>query len=127
MTVRLVNRFRQRLIAIAAAAALVFAQGVVAAHACMLAAAQSMPDADAMPCHGGAAEHVGLCKVHCQVDQQSVDQGKSPVAGDVGSLAFVTGAFHVGAADLKGSARIAHASEQPGAPPLRLMHCCFRN
>jgi len=111
----------RRLTALLAIAALVLAQALVAAHACMVA--PPINEA-AAPCHHDGDEPPSdtLCKAHCEAGTQSVDQAKPLVAPDLGAPLAVlrTDDFaRTGAGATAGSTRwLAHA----GAPPPFLLH-----
>jgi hypothetical protein len=74
----LFTRFRRRLTAAIAVGALLFAQGAIAAHACLQGAVQEV-----MPCEQHAAEAVVaaslLCRTHCVAETQILDLAKIPL------------------------------------------------
>ena len=73
-----------------------FAQGIVAANACVaFSAAQAysmaMQDDEAMPCHEEEIPNANACLSHCtQSDQISVDQHNVPLAAPVSVLAWAS-------------------------------------
>jgi len=112
----------RRLTALLAIAMLVFAQALVAAHACMLAAPA---DEATEPCHQGVQGQPApdtLCKAHCEVGTRSVDPAKPLAAPDLGAPLAVLrldDSAHVNAGATAGPTRwLAHT----GAPPFFLLH-----
>jgi hypothetical protein len=100
-------------------AMLVFAQAIVAAYACVL------PDTPpvAQPCHepdSGPAPDA-LCKAHCQVGQQTVDQPKPLATPDLATpvlvVAMVDPADRMTRAPVRGTFWLARG----GAPPPLLL------
>ena len=75
-----------------------FAQGIVAANACVAPNAgpeqayrMAQQDDDAMPCHMVKTHNANACLVHCtQSDQISVDQHDLPIAAPVSVIAWVS-------------------------------------
>lgn len=75
-----------------------FAQGIVAANACISPAASpeqayamAQQDDEAMPCHEEESPNANACLAHCtQSDQISVDQHHIPVAVPVSVIAWVS-------------------------------------
>lgn len=112
----------RRFTALLAIAVLVFAQALVAAHACMIAAPA---DEATEPCHQGAQGQAApdtLCKAHCEVGTRSVDPAKPLMVPDLGAPLAVLGVddfARIGAGATPGPTRwLAHA----GAPPFFLLH-----
>jgi hypothetical protein len=112
----------RRFTALLAIAVLVLAQALVAAHACILAAPA---DEATEACHHAAAEQPApdtLCKAHCEVGTQTVDQPKPLAAPDLGAPLTVLrldDSAHVNAGATAGPTRwLAHT----GAPPPFLLH-----
>jgi hypothetical protein len=75
---QLFTRCRRRLTAAIAVGTLLFAQGAIAAHACLQGAVQEV-----MPCEQHAAEAVAdatlLCRTHCIAETQILDLAKIPL------------------------------------------------
>ena len=109
----------RRLAALFAIAALVFAQALVAAHGCVLAAPI---DEAAGPCHHANDEPPSdaLCKAHCEAGTQNVDQAKPLVAPDLGAPRAALRVVDVAPAQTTAGATrwLAHT----GAPPPFLLH-----
>jgi hypothetical protein len=115
----------RRLAALLAIVALVLAQALVAAHACMLAAPA---DEAAAPCHHGGDEPAPdtLCKAHCEAGTQTVDQAKPLVAPDLGAPLAVRRKDDWARIGADATAGLTRWLAQPGAPPLFPLHCCLR-
>jgi hypothetical protein len=110
----------RRLTALFAIAALVLAQALVAAHACMLTPAA---DAAVESCHQEVAEQPAagsLCKAHCEAGTQTVDQAKPLVAPGLGAPIAVLWVRDTVPATAATSATdwLAHAG---APPPFRLL------
>ena len=75
-----------------------FAQGIVAANACIAPTAgpeqaynMAQQDDEAMPCHDEETPNANACLIHCtQPDQISVDQHSVPLAAPVSIIAWVS-------------------------------------
>jgi hypothetical protein len=114
----------RRLAALLAIALLLFAQGLVAAYACVLI----LPAAAAAPCEeGDAAARDALCKAHCEAGTQSVDPVKPLPAPVLGTPLAVLRAGDLEPRGARSTARrttwLAHA----GAPPPFLLYQRLRN
>jgi hypothetical protein len=111
----------RRLAALLAIAALVFAQAVVAAHACMVA---PPVDEAAAPCHHDGDEQPSdsLCKTHCEVGTQTVDQAKPLTAPELGAPLLVLRADDLARADAASTARLTDWLAHASAPPPILLH-----
>lgn len=112
----------RRFTALLTIAMLVLAQALVAAHACILAAPA---DEAVEACHHDAQEQPApdtLCKAHCEVGTQTVDQPKPLAAPDLGAPLTVLrldDSAHANAGATAGPTRwLAHT----GAPPPFLLH-----
>jgi hypothetical protein len=110
----------RRLTALGAIVALVLAQALVAAHACMLAPAA---DEAVETCHHDGSEPPAgdtLCKAHCEAGTQTVDQAKPLTSPDLGPPLAVVRIVDIapGATTARASRWLAHT----GAPPPYLLH-----
>ena len=112
----------RRFTALLAIAALVLAQALVAAHACILAAPA---DEAAEACHHGAPEQPApdtLCKAHCEAGTQSVDQPKPFVAPDLGAPLAVLRADDFPRTGADATIGLTRWLAHTGAPPPFLLH-----
>lgn len=116
----LLTRFGRRLIAGLCLTAMLFAQGAYAAQACMAVEA-AMSE---MPCHEQEQGGKNLCQNHCLASQQILDVSKVPPlpAPDDVFLVVPPAIFKVVLPSRQPEPTVAHA----GAPPLAILHCCFR-
>jgi hypothetical protein len=109
----------RRFAACLAIAVLLFSQGLVAAHACMVAA----PAAAAAPCEeGDAAARDALCKAHCERGTQSVDQAKPLGTPVLGAPLAVLRAEDLAPPRAGPPAGPAHLRAPPGTPPPLRLH-----
>lgn len=108
-----------------------FAQGVVAANACVVPGASpaqayvAAADDESMPCHEEEAPNANACLTHCtQSDQISADQHEAPIAAPVSVIAW--------ASNLPPT-QIIHVFTSPGhlvldtGPPIPIRFCSFLN
>lgn len=112
----------RRLAALLAIAALVCAQALVAAHACLLAAPA---DESTEACHHGAQDQPApdtLCKAHCEAGTQSVDQAKPLVAPDLGAPLAVLRMDDFARTGPGATAGLTRWLAHTGAPPPFLLH-----
>lgn len=101
-------------------AMMLFAQGAYAAHACVAIAAAM----DEMPCHQQDQAGKNLCQNHCLAGQQTLDLAKLPaVAPAQVSMLFVP---HAATVAFFTPSPYAEVPSHPGAPPIAVLHCCFR-
>ncbi|MBI3901657.1 MAG: hypothetical protein HY306_01715 [Nitrosomonadales bacterium] len=108
-----------------------FAQGVVAANACVSPIASPAQayvlaqDEDAMPCHEQQAPNANACLTHCtQSDQISVDQHEAPVAVPLGALAWTVPQPQ--AQSIRPLASFDHLALDTG-PPIPIRFCSLLN
>jgi hypothetical protein len=109
-----------------------FAQGIVAANACVAptaspAQAYSMAQTDdeAMPCHEEEIPNSNACLSHCtQSDQISVDQHHIPVAAPVSVIAWASSQPQ--AQHISFSFSPEHLALDTG-PPIPIRFCTFLN
>jgi len=109
-----------------------FAQGIVAANACVApsaspAQAYSMvqQDDEAMPCHEEEIPNANICLSHCtQSDQISVDQHSVPLAAPVSVIAWVI--RQPQAQRVRTSFSPEYLALDTG-PPLSIRFCSFLN
>lgn len=112
----------RRFTALLAIAALVLAQALVAAHACILAAPA---DEAVEACHHDAQEQPArdtLCKAHCEAGTQSVDQAKPLMAPDLGAPLAVLRVDDFVRAGGEATAGLTRWLAHAGAPPPFLLH-----
>lgn len=111
----------RRLAALLAIAALVFAQALVAAHACMLPAPADA--AAAAPCHDtDEPAPDALCKVHCEAGTPTVDQAKPLAQPDAGAPPLVVRAVNLVHPPAVTAVRLTDWLAHPGVPPPILLH-----
>lgn len=129
MTPSRLRRLRCLITAIVAAISLLFAQMAVASYACPgLRSAEAMQAMAAMAhCSGMDAALPGLCKAHNHVGQQSLDKPDVPDVAPFqpGALVLTIAPPQAdGPAPVRLAAArlLAHAT----APPVAILHCCFR-
>lgn len=101
-----------------------FAQGTLAAHACVASASSAVQivAVEAMPCHEAEQHNANACLMHCtQTDQVSLDQ--QPVA----SLSFNDVVLHVAQPPLQHKViAFDHTSlVLDTGPPLSIRFCTF--
>lgn len=79
---------------------------------------------DAMPCHQQDQESKNICQNHCLASQQILDVSKvPPLAASDEVFLVVPMVTAESALPLRATTPVvAHA----GAPPLAVLHCCFR-
>lgn len=100
---------------------MLFAQAAYAAQACMAVEAL----AEELPCHQQEPAGKNLCQNHCLAEQQTLDTGKLPVVYSMDEVVLVLPAAI--SLSTPGSYRLfARAIARGGAPPLSILHCCFR-
>jgi hypothetical protein len=120
--------------ALAAIACLLFSQLAVAAYACpalLHAAAASMPqsadrsDNGNGPCTGHDAARPGLCQFHCNPPELSLNHAQI----DAPPVLLVASHPLSESCEPKALASTARPADRPlrsHAPPLSILHCCFR-
>jgi hypothetical protein len=116
------SRARRRLASIAAIAALVLTQALVAAHACVLAAPA---DAAIEACHHAAPEQPSpdtLCKAHCEAGTQTVDQARPLAAPDLGAPLVVRRVDDLARAASGPALRLTDWLAHAATPPPILLH-----
>lgn len=119
------RRILRRWISATLVFAILFTQIATASYACPLYAVDGQ--AQAMPCADMAldAEQPGLCQQHCQF-------GHTQQAGDAAALLalpapLLTLLFVLTpAAPLQPNPAAADPSRRDAAPPLSVLHCCYR-
>jgi hypothetical protein len=133
------RRTVRSIVSLLAATVILFAQAVVAAHACAAAFAGSAPAAhgamDHAMSHGMHDGHEGccddprvvqddLCFQHCLSEQQSVDDHPIAFAAPFAGTARYAAHHDLSRLDLRDHSRalLAHVT----APPLSVRNCCFR-
>jgi hypothetical protein len=111
---------------------LLFAQGIVAASACVGFTAGpeqafniSQPSGEVMPCHEEKSHNANACLAHCsQADQVNVDQHHIPVLAPVGVIAWVN-------SQPQTEQKQPTISSQPlvldTGPPIPIRFCSFLN
>lgn len=101
-------------------AAMLFAQAAYAMQACIAVEAAM----NEMPCHQQPSGK-NLCQNHCLAEQQTLDINKLPAVFPMDEAVLV-----LPAAGILSTAAMhrsfAHTSARGGAPPLSVLHCCFR-
>jgi hypothetical protein len=113
---------------------LLYMQLAVAAYACPelspRRAAAVMVDADGVPmanCHGMDKQNPSLCHAHGEVGKQALDRAAPPVVQP-----FVATGFVIALADAEQPIRAGFAlptaflMAASTAPPISILHCCFR-
>jgi hypothetical protein len=105
-------------------AMMLFAQGAYAVHACVSTEAAIEAAAEQMPCHQQEQSDKNLCQNHCLANQQTLDSAKLPVVAP--ALVPVLFVPDAPAPAAYSSAPRAEVPVHPGAPPLAVLHCCFR-
>lgn len=110
---------------------MLFAQGIVAANACITPEASPVQayaverNDEATPCHEEEVSNANACLNHCtQTDQISVDQHSVPLAVPVSVMAWVS------SLPQQQPARTKLAAEQMAlntGPPLSIRFCSFLN
>jgi hypothetical protein len=103
---------------------MLFAQGAYAVHACVSTEAAIEAAAEQMPCHQQEQSDKNLCQNHCLANQQTLDSAKLPVVAP--ALVPVLFVPDAPAPAAYSSAPRAEVPVHPGAPPLAVLHCCFR-
>jgi len=109
-----------------------FAQGMVAANACVApsaspAQAYSMTEQDdeTMPCHEEEAANANVCLSHCtQSDQISLDQHHMPLAAPVSVIAWVS--VQPQAQHFRPAISFEHLALDTG-PPIPIRFCSLLN
>ena len=109
-----------------------FAQGIVAANACVApnaSAAQAynmaQQDEEAMPCHEQEIPNANVCLSHCtQSDQISVDQHSMPLAAPVSVIAWISSQPQV--QHSRPAISFEHLALDTG-PPIPIRFCSFLN
>ena len=100
---------------------MLFAQAAYAAQACMAVAAP----VDELPCHQQESAGKNLCQNHCLAEQQTLDTGKLPVVHSMDEVVLVLPAMT--SLPTPGAHRLfPRTIARGGAPPLSILHCCFR-
>jgi hypothetical protein len=128
------SRTRKRFAAWLCLAMMLFAQGAYAAHACG-AVDTAMDEAMAsMPCHQQQAAQEqqaeeaqidkNLCQNHCLAGNQILDLAKIPVVAP-STVAVLPMPVVLADVALYASP-FAEIPAHPGAPPIAVLHCCFR-
>lgn len=121
------NRWLARLLL----ALVLFAQGIVAASACLtpdagpVQAYAAAQDDEAAPCHEEAITNSNACLAHCtQADQVSADQHSSLLAAPAGVIGWASAR-----PPAMGSRQIAAADRivPDTGPPLPIRFCSFLN
>ena len=114
------SRFHKRVIAWLCLAAMLFAQGAYAAQACLAVEAAM----DEMPCHQSEQGGKNICQNHCLASQQTLDINKIPAVATMKYAVQVvsTTVAVAGPAFMP----LSSPAERAGAPPLSILHCCFR-
>lgn len=109
-----------------------FAQGIVAANACVApgaspARAYSMAQQndEAMPCHGEETPNANACLSHCtQSDQISVDQHEAPIAAPASVIAWAS--IQPPAQRIRPTISYDHLALNTG-PPIPIRFCSLLN
>ena len=99
-----------------------FAQGIIAAHACATPAANPMQmyAAESMPCHDGKQASSNVCLAHCmQPDQVSVDQHTVSI-----DSAVTTHSFTIPTLAIQHLLVASYSAPNTG-PPLSIRFCSF--
>lgn len=101
-----------------------FAQGTLAAHACVMSASSAVQPVavEAMPCHGAAQHNANACLMHCtQSDQVNLDQQHFAV------VSFDDVVLHIALPSLQH--RVFAVDHPPlvldTGPPLSIRYCTF--
>ncbi len=132
------SQTRKRFAAWLCLAMMLFAQGAYAAHACVAVDAVMEEAAASMPCHHQQQEALAeqaqqaaegqadknLCQNHCLAGNQILDLAKIPaIAPSALAVLFVPRSANDTAQE---AAPYTEVPSHPGAPPLAVLHCCFR-
>lgn len=112
-------------------ALVLFAQGIVAASACVapdagpVQAYTAAQDEEAAPCHQEEIANANACLSHCtQSDQINADQHSAPVAPPTGVIGWASARPHAtGIRQLAAAEQIAPDT----GPPLSIRFCSFLN
>ena len=116
------SRFHKRVAAWLCLAAMLFAQGSNAAQACVAVEAAM----DEMPCHQQEPAGRNLCQNRYLAEQQqALDMNKVPAVFSLDEVVLVLPV----ASTLSTATShwpFAHTRARGGAPPLSILHCCFR-
>jgi hypothetical protein len=120
-------RRSQRVVAaLVALFGLLFMQLAVAAYACPMQSPPMAAPMDMADCHGMDKQTPSLCHAHAQSGKQSLDKGSAPTVQPFVAAAVLV---EVAAFDRTGpGAGIVPAFESAAgpAPPISILHCCFR-
>jgi hypothetical protein len=119
------RRSHRLVAAMLALVSLLFMQLAVAAYACPMPAHETAaPMAD---CHGMDRANPTLCQAHAEPVKQSLDKASSPAVQPFIAAAVV---FEVAGLEqlMPRSASVAPSSKPAAgaAPPIAILHCCFR-
>lgn len=109
-----------------------FAQGVVAANACVAPIAgpaqvysMAQQDEGAMPCHDEERPNANACLSHCtQSDQISVDQHHAPIAAPVSVIAWAS--IQPQVQQIRPATSFEYLALDTG-PPIPIRFCSFLN
>lgn len=117
---------------------LLFAQGVLAGYVCKGLANQAQPARmtqmaqmaeGGMPCAESMAladeQQAGLCHAHCQTSQQSADNHQVPALASLEQFAPGLSVEPV-QPSYEGAGLQRPLLRRWSAPPLAVLHCCFR-
>jgi hypothetical protein len=128
------SRTRKRFAAWLCLATMLFAQGAYAAHACVAVDAAMDEAMASMPCHQQQESQVShaeegqadknLCQNHCLAGNQILELAKIPVVAPSAVAGLLLPVAASAAVFL--ASPVAEVPAHPGAPPLAVLHCCFR-
>jgi hypothetical protein len=113
--------------ALIALASLLFMQLAVAAYACPMQAREAPAPMAMADCHNTDRINPSLCHAHAEATKQSLDKAATPAVQP-----FIAGAVLVEVAGLDQlmphSVSVAPSSVPAAgaAPPIAILHCCFR-
>jgi hypothetical protein len=111
--------------ALIALVSLLFMQLAVAAYACPMQTHQTVaPIAD---CHGIDRQNASLCAAHAEAGKQSLDKAATPAVQPFVAAAVLVEVTGLDQLMPQGVSFVASDVPATGAaPPMSILHCCFR-
>jgi hypothetical protein len=121
------RRSHRLIAALVALFSLLFMQLAVAAYACPMMSHETAAPMPMANCHGVDKQNPSLCHAHGEVGKQSRDKPPAPavqpfIAAAV--LVEVTGLYQLMAPRVSTAPSLVPAAGP--APPIAILHCCFR-